>query len=72
MFSFIVRTNELEVSAAIGAHLHFSLSPSNSQTDSYRVTPDLFSVVEQKKAEKSDQYPEYRAENSEPEWDVPA
>jgi len=29
-------------------------------------------VVEQKKAEKSDQHPEHRAEYSEPEWDVPA
>ena len=29
-------------------------------------------VEEQKKAEKSDQYPEHRAEYSEPEWDVPA
>jgi hypothetical protein len=29
-------------------------------------------VEEQKKAEKSDQYPQHRAEYSEPEWDVPA
>jgi hypothetical protein len=30
------------------------------------------SVVEQEKGEKPDQHPEHRAENSEPEWDVPA
>ena len=29
-------------------------------------------VVEQKKAEKAGQNPEHRAENSEPEWNVPA
>ena len=40
--------------------------------DLYRVTPDLFSVVEQKKPEKADQNPKHRAENSEPERDVPA
>jgi hypothetical protein len=32
----------------------------------------LFSVVEQEKPEKADQDPEHRAENSKPEWDVPA
>jgi hypothetical protein len=35
--------------------------------DFHRVIPDLFSVVEQEKGEKSDQNPEHRAENSEPE-----
>ena len=31
----------------------------------------LSSVVEQEKGEKADQNPEHRAENSEPEWDIP-
>ena len=48
------------------------LSPPNSHTDLYRVTPDLFSVVEQEKPEKADQNPEHGAKNSEPERDVPA
>jgi hypothetical protein len=30
------------------------------------------SVVEQEKPEKAGQNPEHRAENSEPEWNVPA
>jgi hypothetical protein len=37
-----------------------------------RVIPDLFSVIKQEKPEKTEQNPEHRAENSEPEWDVPA
>jgi hypothetical protein len=36
------------------------------------VIPDLFSVVKQKNPEKADYNPEHRAENSEPEWDIPA
>ena len=30
------------------------------------------SVVEEEKGEKANQNPEHRAENSEPEWNVPA
>src|SRR5437868_12258630 len=43
----------------------------NSHTDLYRITPDMFSVVEQEKPEKADQNPEHRAKNSEPECRVP-
>ena len=40
--------------------------------DSHRVIADLLSAVEQEKGEKAHQNPEHRAENGEPEWDVPA
>jgi hypothetical protein len=34
--------------------------------------PFVVSLVEQEKGKKADQNPEQRAENGEPEWDVPA
>jgi hypothetical protein len=42
-----------------------------STVDSHQVIPNLFSVVEQQQGEKGDQNPKYRAENGEPEWEVP-
>ena len=52
-----------------------SIPPSLSSkphTDRHRLIPDLFSVVKQEKSEKADHNPQHRAENGEPEWDVPA
>jgi hypothetical protein len=34
--------------------------------------PFVVSVVEEEKGKKADQNPEHRAENGEPEWDIPA
>src|SRR5438128_1759119 len=53
------------------AHLHFPLSSKPSYGSS-SVVPDLFSVVKQEKPEKAGQNSEHGAENSKPEWEVPA
>jgi hypothetical protein len=56
----------------MGAHLHSSLSLPKPSYGPSSVIPDLFSVVKQENPEKADYDSEHRAENSEPEWNVPA
>jgi hypothetical protein len=48
-----VRTNELEVSAAMGAHLHCSpfLQPNRPMWDSHRVMADLLIVCTRRHSE---------------------
>jgi len=55
----------------MGAHLH--CSPSLLAIVEYEILIESFRIcfsVEQEKAEKADQNPEHRTENSEPEWNV--
>jgi hypothetical protein len=64
-------TKELEVSVTVGAHLH--CSPSLLAIVEYEILIESFRTclsIEQEKAEKADQNPKHRTENSEPEWNV--